>query len=103
MKNLKRQNPGQLFVAQELINKVIKLNYSVAELRFIKTESITTPAGTFDCAKVKYNIATRSPKSKETITGYGYEWYSPNVGLVRTEQYDKNNVLQSYTVLEELK
>ena len=33
MKNLKRQNPGQLFVAQELINKVIKLNYSVAELR----------------------------------------------------------------------
>ena len=35
MKNLKRQNPGQLFVAQELINKVIKLNYSVAELRNI--------------------------------------------------------------------
>ena len=35
MKNLKRQNPGQLFVAQELINKVIKLNYSVAELRLI--------------------------------------------------------------------
>ena len=34
MKNLKRQNPGQLFVAQELINKVIKLNYSVAELRY---------------------------------------------------------------------
>ena len=33
MKNLTRQNPGQLFVAQELINKVIKLNYSVAELR----------------------------------------------------------------------
>ena len=31
------------------------------------------------------------------------DMYSPNVGLVRTEQYDKNNVLQSYTVLEELK
>jgi len=36
VKNLKRQNPGQLFVAQELINKVIKLNYSVAELRIKK-------------------------------------------------------------------
>ena len=34
MKNLTRQNPRQLIVAQELINKVIKLNYSVAELRF---------------------------------------------------------------------
>uniref|UniRef100_UPI001F1DE4D0 hypothetical protein n=1 Tax=Bacteroides thetaiotaomicron TaxID=818 RepID=UPI001F1DE4D0 len=27
---------GQLFVAQELINKVIKLNYSVAELRLME-------------------------------------------------------------------
>ena len=39
MKNLTRQNPGQLFVAQELINKVIKLNYSVAELRVSQVES----------------------------------------------------------------
>ena len=76
---------------------------SIYDREFIKIESITTPAGTFDCAKVKYKLATRSPKSKETLTGYGYEWYSPNVGLVRTEQFDKNNVLQSYTVLEELK
>ena len=36
MKILTWQNPGQLFVAQELINKVIKLNYSVAELRINK-------------------------------------------------------------------
>lgn len=70
---------------------------------FIKTESITTPTSTFDCVKVKHSIAARSLKSKGTITGYGYEWCSPNVGLVRTEQYDKSNVLQSYTVLEELK
>ena len=39
MKNLTRQNPRQLIVAQELINKVIKLNYSVAELRVLKTLS----------------------------------------------------------------
>ena len=84
-------------------NRKNRKDMAIKDREFIKTESITTPAGTFDCAKVKYNIATRSPKSKETITGYGYEWYSPNVGLVRTEQYDKNNVLQSYTVLEELK
>ena len=45
MKNLKRQNPGQLFVAQELINKVIKLNYSVAELR-IKENEIKNAADT---------------------------------------------------------
>ena len=34
-----------------------------------------TPAGTFDCTKVKFKIKSRSPK--ETIEGYGYEWYAP--------------------------
>lgn len=85
-------------------NRKNRKDMAIKDREFIKTESITTPAGTFVAAKVKYNIASTFPhKSKETITGYGYEWYSPNVGLVRTEQYDKNNVLQPYTVLEELK
>lgn len=84
-------------------NRKNRKDLSLYDREFIKTESITTPAGTFDCAKVKYKLATRSPKTKETMTGWGYEWYSPNIGLVRTEQYDKNNVLQSYTILEELK
>lgn len=84
-------------------NRKNRMDMSIYDRELVKTESVTTPAGTFDCAKVKYKLATRSPKAKETYTGYGYEWYSPNVGLVRTEQYDKNNVLQSYTILEELK
>lgn len=84
-------------------NRKNRKDISIYDREFVKTESVTTPAGTFDCAKVKYKMATRSPKTKETMTGYDYEWYSPNVGLVRTEQFDKNNVLQSYTVLEELK
>lgn len=84
-------------------NRKNRMDMSVYDREFVTTESVTTPAGTFDCAKVKYKLATRSPKSKETYTGYGCEWYSPNIGLVRTEQYDKNNVLQSYTILEELK
>ena len=25
---------------------------------------------------------------KETIKGYGYEWYAPNIGIVRSEQYN---------------
>lgn len=84
-------------------NRKDRRDVNIYDREYMTNESITTPAGTFDCAKVKYKMNSRSPKSKEVITGYGYEWYAPNVGLVRTEQYDKNNVLQSYTVLEELK
>lgn len=74
---------------------------SISDREYIKTEQITTPAGTFDCTKVKYKIKSRSPK--ETITGYGYEWYAPNVGVVKNEQYGNNDQLQYYTILETIK
>ena len=40
---------------------------------------------------------------KETIKGYGYEWYAPNIGIVRSEQYNNKKELQSYSVLERIK
>lgn len=82
-------------------NRKDRANISVSDREYVTNEQVETPAGTFDCAKVRYNIDIRSPK--ETISGYGYEWYAPNIGIVRSEQYGKNNVLQSYTVLEEVK
>lgn len=82
-------------------NRKDRKNISIYDREYVKTEEITTPAGTFDCTKVKYKIKSRSPK--ETIEGYGYEWYAPNIGVVRTEQYNNNNVLQYYSVLEEVK
>ena len=81
-------------------NRKDRKNISIYDREYVKTEEITTPAGTFDCTKVKFKIKSRSPK--ETIEGYGYEWYAPNIGVVRTEQYNNNNVLQSYSVLEEV-
>lgn len=81
-------------------NKKKRANVSIHDRAYETTESLTTPAGTFDCAKVRYNIDVNSPDGR--ITGYGYEWYAPNVGVVRTELYDPNNNLQSYTVLEEI-
>lgn len=82
-------------------NKKDRANISIYDREYVTTEDLTTPAGTFNCAKVRYNVDINSPKGK--TTGYGYEWYAPNVGVVRSEQYDNGNSLQSYTVLEEIK
>lgn len=41
--------------------------------------------------------------TQETIKGYGYEWYAPNIGIVRSEQYNNKKELQSYSVLERIK
>ena len=53
----------------------------------------------FDRVKYEMNIWT----PKETIKGYGYEWYAPNIGIVRSEQYNNKKELQSYSVLERIK
>lgn len=79
-------------------NKKERANVSIYNRQFVKNEKIKTPAGDFDCAKVSYNVDILTPKGRES--GYGYEWYAPNLGVVRSEMYDKENDLQSYTVLE---
>ncbi len=76
-------------------------NCRVSGREFVQNEEIVTPSGTYDCAKIKYQLKSRSPK--ETVEGYGYEWYAPNVGVVKNEQYDNNNQLQYYMILEDVK
>ena len=64
-------------------------------------ENITTPAGTFKCYKISYDIETDTFMKK--VTSKAIQWYSENVGLVRTESYNKNGKLDSYSVLTGLK
>lgn len=82
-------------------DKKNKKNISIYDREYVTTEQVDTPAGTFDCTKIKYKIKSRSPK--ETISGWGYEWYAPNIGVVKNEQYNNNSQLQYYTILEQVK
>ncbi|HAH58211.1 MAG TPA: hypothetical protein DCL86_08700, partial [Bacteroidales bacterium] len=59
-------------------------------------ESITVPAGTFDCYKITYDTDVKSIVKVTTTTA---EWIAKNVGMVRSETYDKKGKLTGYTVL----
>lgn len=64
-------------------------------------EKMTTPAGSFDCVKI-----TCDAFSKVTIIkteSHIVEWYAPNVGLVRSETYDKRGKLTGINELTSLK
>jgi hypothetical protein len=63
-------------------------------------EDMTTPAGTFSCYKMSYTIET---KAMFTLVARCTDWVAMNVGSVRSETYDKNGKLMSYTVLTSLK
>ncbi len=62
-----------------------------------KKESVTTPAGTFDCYVVSYDCEMKTIVS---IKAKAREWYAKGVGMVKSETYNKNGKLTGYTVLE---
>jgi hypothetical protein len=62
-------------------------------------EEVTTPAGTFECYKISYDIET---KMMMTLRASGIEWIAKDVGVVRSESYNKKGKLTGYTVLSRL-
>ena len=61
-------------------------------------ESITTPAGTFDCIKITSDVKVKNIVSFETKTA---EWLSIGNGVIRTESY-KGEKMKTYSILTKL-
>ncbi len=71
---------------------VVNVYYRIVE----GYENVTTPAGTFNCLKISYEvetIVTHKVKSR------GIEWFSKEAGLVKRETYDMNRRLIERIVL----
>lgn len=67
-----------------------------------KFESVTTPAGTFECAKITYSMKSKMGAAIPiNVTGSGAEWLAKDTGSVKTEQYDKKKNMISYSLLKE--
>jgi hypothetical protein len=67
-------------------------------------ESITTPAGTYDCYKITSDIATQTQMGiKMNINVSSIEWITSKLGVVKSESYNKNDKLMGYTILSSWK
>lgn len=53
-------------------------------------ENLSTPAGSFECAKIKYDMETKMivPINIQAVT-----WYAKNAGAVKTESYHKGKLI----------
>jgi hypothetical protein len=79
---------------------VMKMSVSITNRKVEAVESLTTPAGTFECYKISYDIAT---KMGINVNMKGVEWYAKGVGMVKSESYTKDAKLQGSTLLTSLK
>lgn len=102
--------PKALFVGQALPDAEITIttvsrfnnahNYKlgISKRKVISQESVTVPAGTYECYKITYDMKFKSPiKKKYRVC----EYISEGVGRVKTETYTKKGKLQSASVLVE--
>jgi hypothetical protein len=72
----------------------------VSNRKVLPRESITTPAGTFDCTVITQDVETKMIVS---IKASSKTWYAQGAGVVRSESYNKNGKLMGYQELTSLK
>jgi hypothetical protein len=77
------------------------MNTKITDRKVEGFESVTTPAGTFECVKISYKTFAKVMIIK--TEGNAVEWYSKNVGLIRSETYDKKMKLTGYSELTSIK
>jgi len=78
-----------------IANMTVQIQNRIVETK----EEVETPAGTFSCYKISSDINTKMMFEINTRT---VEWYSPEVGMVKSETYDKKDKLSGKTVLQQV-
>lgn len=103
--------PGKLSVGQTLKDGSVNitadgaplptsLNMKITERKVVAKETITTPAGTFECYKITSNIATTTQMGiKMNLNFSAIDWIALKVGAVKSESYNKSGKLMGYTIL----
>ena len=78
---------------------IFKMTINTIDRQVLAKETIETPAGTFECLVLTQTTNSKMIIKVESTTK---EWYAPEVGLVRSESYNKNGKLTGYTELTAL-
>lgn len=78
---------------------MFKMTILVTERIVEAIEDISTPAGSFKCIVLSQKVST---KMMIRVRGASKEWYAENIGLVRSESYNKKGKLMGYSVLTKL-
>ena len=99
--------PNNLSPGQQLPDAEVLMNVSMAPInmkmtvkmfnRTVQTnETVTTPAGTFDCVVITYDHET---KMGMKISGKVKQWFAEEVGMVKSESYNKKGKIIGSSVL----
>jgi len=75
----------------------MNMTFNMTDRKVEGKESVTTPAGTFDCVKISYN--TQSKMAMVNMNYMSVQYLTEKYGAVKTESYKSNGNLVAYTIL----
>lgn len=70
----------------------LSMRIDIVNRKVLALESVTTPAGIFDCVKISQDVIS---KFGFTVTLNSIEWYAVGVGAVKSETYKKGKLIGS--------
>lgn len=90
-------NDASIEIAVSGSSMPMKLIFDITDRKVEGKETITTPAGTFECYKISYN--THSKMMIINMNMRNVEYLSDKFGAVKTETYKSNGNLIGYTLI----
>ena len=75
--------------------KLMSMTLKVTDRKVEGKENITTPAGTFECYKITSNQNIKAIFNMNIQTT---EWFSPNIGIIKSESYRKGELSSSMMI-----
>jgi len=80
--------------------KLMTMNIHVYNRKVETKETITVPAGTYECFKITYDVES---KVIFKVQGIAAEWYAKGIGMVKQETYDSKGKITGSTLLKSFK
>lgn len=99
-------SPGQTLPDANMLMNIkmppinMKMTVDVTNRKVEGTESVTTPAGTFDCIVISWD---HESKMGVKFTGTAKQWLAEGVGMVKQENYNKKGKMIGGSLLTSFK
>ncbi|MEL6810352.1 MAG: hypothetical protein AAFP76_03335 [Bacteroidota bacterium] len=74
----------------------MNMDFIMSDRKVVGEESVTTPAGTFECFVITYSTSFKMGMNRK---GAAKQWISKGVGLVKQEDYNKKGKVTSSSLL----
>ena len=74
----------------------VNLKFTITDRKVLAEENLKVPAGSFDCFKITQKVSMKMMMMVESIST---EWYAREVGMIKSESYNKKGKLMSYSLL----